>query len=179
MGVSKFPKFRLSQLWGYITLCVDLRLRWVLKQSYSLCWDIFNRMSHATFKQGNRVDSWLLVVGSQTANLTPDLSFGHNLCFKCPNGSCEPILDIYALIAFQWYKELFDPLGFNPCNRSLKIWESTGILNSQSGNSLGSVRFIPSHFPSLPGFLLAHNLTSPCLGCEPKVKVVPKSLHFL
>jgi hypothetical protein len=27
-------------------------------------------------------------------NLTPDPSYGHNLCFKCPNGSCEPILNI-------------------------------------------------------------------------------------
>jgi hypothetical protein len=41
-----------------------------------------------------------LVVESQTANLTLGLSFGHNLCFKYPNESCEPILDIYTLIAF-------------------------------------------------------------------------------
>jgi hypothetical protein len=25
------------------------------------------------------------------------------LCCKCPNESCEPILDIYISIAFQWY----------------------------------------------------------------------------
>ncbi len=31
-------------------------------------------------------------------------------------------------------------MGFNPCNYSLKIQKSTGTLNSQSGNSLGSVR---------------------------------------
>jgi hypothetical protein len=31
---------------------------------------------------------------NQTTNLIPDLSFGHNLCFRCINGSCEPILDI-------------------------------------------------------------------------------------
>jgi hypothetical protein len=42
-----------------------------------------------------------IMVGSQTANLTPGLSFGHNLCFKCPNESCEPILNIYVLISFQ------------------------------------------------------------------------------
>jgi hypothetical protein len=179
MGVLKFPKFRLPQLWGRITLCVDLRLKWGLKKSYSPCRDLFNRMLHATFTQGNRVNSWLSVVGSQIANLTLDISFGHNLCFKCSNGSCKPILDIYVLIAFQWYKKLFDPLGFDPCDRSLKIWESTETPNYQNGSSLGSVRFIPSHFPSLSGFLLAHKLTSPCLGCEPKVRVVPKSLHFL
>jgi hypothetical protein len=43
-------------------------------------------MSHVTCTQGNWVESQLLVVGSQTVNLTPDLSFGHNLCFRCPNG---------------------------------------------------------------------------------------------
>ncbi len=65
-----------------------------LKQSCSPCQELSNHMSHATCMQGNRVDFRLLVVGNQTANLTLSLSFGHNLCFKCPNGSCEPILDI-------------------------------------------------------------------------------------
>jgi hypothetical protein len=37
----------------------------------------------------------------QIDNLTLELSFGHNLCFKCPNGSCESILDFYVLRAFQ------------------------------------------------------------------------------
>jgi hypothetical protein len=43
---------------------------------------------------------------------------------------------------------------------------------------LGVWGFILSHFPSLPGFLLARNLTSPCLGHEPKAKVatLPTSL---
>jgi hypothetical protein len=83
-------------------------------------------MSHATFTQGNRVDSRLLGVKSQIVNLTSDPSFGHNLCFRCPNGSCEPILDIYVSIAFQSCKELFNPLSFGPCNCSLNIQERTG-----------------------------------------------------
>ncbi len=37
-----------------------------------------------------RVDSRLLVVGSQTGSLTPGLSFDHNLCYRCPNGSSKP-----------------------------------------------------------------------------------------
>jgi hypothetical protein len=74
-------------------------------------------------------------IGDLIANLTPGLSFGHNLCFRCPNGSCKPIWDIYVPRAFKWYKEIFNPLGFDPCNCSLKIWDS----NSQSGSSLGSV----------------------------------------
>jgi hypothetical protein len=82
-------------------------------------------MSHATYTQENWVNSRLLMVGSQIVNLIPDPSIGHNLCFKCPNGSCEPILDINVSINFQWYKELLDPLSFGPCNRSLNIREST------------------------------------------------------
>jgi hypothetical protein len=97
-------------------------------------------MLHATCTQGNWVYSRLLVVGSQTANLTPSLSFGHNLCFKCPNGRFKPILDIYASIAFQWYKKLFKAMSFDPCNCALKIWESFWDSNSQHGSSLGSVR---------------------------------------
>jgi len=36
------------------------------------------------------------MVESQIANLILDLSFGHNLCFKYPNGLYNPILDIYV-----------------------------------------------------------------------------------
>jgi hypothetical protein len=84
----------LGQLWGAITLCEDLWLRWGRKQSYSPRQELSNDMWHATCTQGNRGDSWLLMVGNQIANLTLDPSFDHNLCFKCPNGSYEPILDI-------------------------------------------------------------------------------------
>jgi hypothetical protein len=31
-------------------------------------------------------------------------------------------------------------MGFDPCNRALKIWESIWDSNSQKGNSLGSVK---------------------------------------
>jgi len=94
MGVQKFPKLGLPQFWGPIILHVDLLLRWGLKQSCSPYWDLSNVMSHTIRTQGNRVDFWLLVIESQTTNLTPNFSFDHNLCIKCPNGSCEPILDI-------------------------------------------------------------------------------------
>ncbi len=36
----------------------------------------------------------LLMVESQTANLTPGLSFAHNLGCRCPNDQCEAISDI-------------------------------------------------------------------------------------
>ncbi len=94
MGVSKFPKLGLPWLWGPITLCADLRLKWGLKKRCSPHRELSNGMWHVTFTQGNLVDSQILMVGSQIANLTPDLSFGHNVCFKCTNESCEPILNI-------------------------------------------------------------------------------------
>ncbi len=97
----------------------------------------------------NRGDSWLLVVRSQIDNLTLDLSFGHNLCLKCPNVSCEPILDIYVPRNFQWYKELFNSMGFDPCIRSMKIWESLRTLISKMGAHLGVWGFIHSHSPTL------------------------------
>jgi len=135
-------------------------------------------MSQATCMRGNWGDSWLLVIESQISNLTPDPSFGHNLCFKCPNESCKPILNICVPKYFQWYKELFNPLGFDPWNRSLKIWKSIGIPTPKVGAPLGVWGFIPSHSLTLPrawdvtpGFLLARPLVSPCLDREPKVKV--------
>jgi hypothetical protein len=90
----KLPKLGPLRLWAPITLHADLWLKWGLKQSFSPCRKLFNNMSQATCTQVNRVDSWLLMVKSQIANLTPDPSFGHNLCFRCPNGSCELILNI-------------------------------------------------------------------------------------
>ncbi len=94
LGVPKFPQLRLLQLWGHITYYADLWLQWGLKQSCSPCQDLSNSMSHVGYTQGNWVDSWHLVVGSQTTNLTPGLYFCHNLCFRCPNGQYEPILEI-------------------------------------------------------------------------------------
>jgi hypothetical protein len=150
MGVLKFPKLGLPWLWGHMILCVNLWLKWSLKQNCSPCWELSNRMSQYTYKQGNQGDSWLLMVGSQIASLTPNPHFGHNLCFKCPSGSCEPILDIYVLRYFQWYKELHNPMGFDLFNCSLKIRESIGTITPKMGAHLGMWVFIPSHFPTLP-----------------------------
>jgi hypothetical protein len=150
MGVPKFSKLGLSRLWGPITLCSDLRLRWGLKQSFSPCRKLFNSMWNFTCTQGSRVDFRLLVVGSQTANLTPGLSFGRNSCLKCSNESCKPILDIYVSIAFQWYKGILNPLGFDPCNHPLKIWESNETPTPNMEFHLGVWGFFPSHSFALP-----------------------------
>jgi len=145
MKVLKSSKLGLLRLWSLITLCANLQSRWSLNQSYSPHQGLSNGMWHATYTQGNWVDSWLLVVGNQTANLTPSLSFGHNLRFRCPNGWCKPILDIYISIVFQWYKELLEPLGFDLRNHSLNIWESTATPIPNMGVHLGVWGFFPSH----------------------------------
>ncbi len=161
--VPKLQQLGLARLWGCITSFAYLRSPWGLKQSCSPHQELSNGMLHVAYTQGNRVDSQLLMVGSQTANLTLGLSFGHNLCFKCPNGSYEPILDIYVSISFQWYKELFEPMGFDTCNQVLKIqkssWNSTPTIRIHLG-VWGLIPLIPSHFlhsqehvmwlPSLP-----------------------------
>jgi len=92
---NDIPKVGTLVTLGAHNFCADLWLRWGLKKSYSPCQDISNGMSHSTCTKRHWGDFQLLVVRSQIVNLTLDPSFGHNLCFKCPNGSCEPILDIY------------------------------------------------------------------------------------
>jgi hypothetical protein len=108
-------------------------------------------MWHATCTQIKQGGSWLLVVKSQIGNLTPHPSFGHNLCFKYPNRSCEPILSIYVPRCFLWYKELFSPMIFNPYNYPLNIRKSIGIPTPKVKVHLGVWGFIPSHSLTLLG----------------------------
>jgi hypothetical protein len=95
-GVPKLSRFSLSGFWAFITSRSDLRLGQGLKQTCSSPWELSNGVSHSTYTRRDWVDCRLLMVGSQTANLTPGLSFSHNLCCWCPNGSCEVISDIYT-----------------------------------------------------------------------------------
>jgi len=177
VGVPKSRQRALPRLWSPITLRIDLGSRWGLKQSCSSHQELFNGMWHVVYSQVNRVDSQLFIVG---ASLTPDPSFGHNLCFGCPNEQCEPILDIYVPRAFQWYKELHKPLSFDPSNRSLKFRKSTGIPFPKVRVALGVWGFTPSHFltlsrvcdvtPRLPLGLHLYNpfalVVSPKLGLQ-------------
>jgi hypothetical protein len=101
LGVPKSRHPGLPRLWTPVTLRADLGLKCGLKQSCSSRQELSNDMWHVVFSQVNRVDSRLFLVGSQTASLTPGPSFGHNLCFRCPNEQCEPILDIYVRRSFQ------------------------------------------------------------------------------
>jgi hypothetical protein len=155
--------------WDFrITSCENLRSWWSLKQSCSPRWELSNGLSHIPCTHGNRVNSQLLMVRSQIVNLTLDHSFGHNLCYRCPNGQCEPILGIYALTAFRWYKECLKARSFDPCNRVLKIWEFTWECEGSCPHTLCTPRGMWSDSQV---FLLAHHLPTPCLGREPKVRV--------
>ncbi len=101
VGVPKLRQPGLPQFWSPITLRANLGSRCDLKQSCSSHRELSNGMSHVVYRQVNRVDSLLFLARSQTGSLTPDLFWGHNLCFRCPNEQCEPILDMYIPRAFQ------------------------------------------------------------------------------
>ncbi len=94
------------------------------------------------------------MIGSKIDILIPDPSFGHNLCFKYPNGLCELILDICVPINFQWYKELFNPMSCDFCNRPLKIWWSIWTLTPKVKVHLGVWRFIPPHSYNLKNMMI-------------------------
>jgi len=103
-GVLNLSRFGLPGLWAFITSRPELGSGRGLNQSCSSPWELSNGVSHFTCTHRDQVDSRLLVVGSQIVNLTPGPSFDHNLCYRCPNGSCEAILDIYTSRPFQHYK---------------------------------------------------------------------------
>ncbi len=121
--VPKLSRVELPGLWTLISLGSDLRLDWGLNQICSSPRELSNAPSHSFYRRWEEVDS-LLVVGSQTANLTPDLFFAHNLGCRCPNGSCKAILDIYTSRPFQRYKEHLKARCFALCCQALKLRES-------------------------------------------------------
>jgi hypothetical protein len=160
----KFPKLGLSPLWRPITSYANFWLRWGPKQSCSPGPKLLTNMWHGTYTHVIHGDFWLLVVENQIDTLIPNLSFDHNLCCKYSNGSCEPILDIYVLISFQWYKEIFSLMNFDPSNYSLKIWESIRIPTPKMGVHLGMCGLIPSHYLALLGVWLPSYTLDPHLS---------------
>jgi hypothetical protein len=71
-------------------------------------------------------------------------------------------------------------MNFHPCDRPLKIQESVETPIPQMGAHFRVWGFIPSHFSYTPGSMkcdsqasfLAYTFASPCLGREPKAKVM-------
>jgi hypothetical protein len=179
-----FPKLGLLPFWMPTTLFVDLRLKWGLKEIFSPHYELSNDMLQATCTQENRGELWLLMVESQIANLTLNFSFGHNLCFKNPNGSCEPTLDIYVQdisddimnFSFQWLltpaiilEKFRSPLGVQ-----LPKWVHLGVW----GSFLHIFPHFWEHEMWLLASLLARTFVSPSLGCEPKFKVMTLDPSF-
>jgi hypothetical protein len=111
-------------LWELITPDYRIRSQQGLNQSCSSPWELSNAVLHSRIRSREEVDSWLVVVGSQTANLTPGLSLAHNLGGRCPNDQCKIIMDIYASRPFQWHQEHLNARCFGPCCRVLNIRES-------------------------------------------------------
>jgi hypothetical protein len=88
-------------LWELITPDCEIGSRRGLNRTCSPRRDLSNDLSHFRFGLHEKVDSRLLVAGSQTASSTPGPSFAHNLGDRCPNARCEGIFDIYASRPFQ------------------------------------------------------------------------------
>ncbi len=120
------------------------------------------------------------MVKNQIANLTCCPSFGHNLCFKYSNGWYKPISDMSVPRNFQWCKELFNWMNFDPWNYFLKIWKSIRTPTPKVGAHLGVCGFIPSHPPTLSG---AWNVSLACHGCNYNYKfhvpVIMTIIHAL
>jgi hypothetical protein len=95
------PNFGLSGLWDIIASRPNLRSGRGLNQTCSPLRELFNAVSHSPNARRERIDSRLLVVGSQTGSFTPGPSFAHNLSCRCPNDQCEAISDIYTSRPFQ------------------------------------------------------------------------------
>jgi len=111
LGFSKISKLGLLQLLRSISFRTDFQLRWGLKKICNFCWELSNDMWHVTCTQVNQGDFRFLVVESQIDTLIFDPSFDHNLCFNYSNVTCKLILNIHISRAFQWYKELFNPMN--------------------------------------------------------------------
>jgi hypothetical protein len=131
VGVSKLSRNCLETvpvgvpgLWELITPNYKVWSQRGLNQTCSPRQDLSNDVSHFQLKVWEEVDSRPLVIGSQTASLTPGPSFAHNLGYRCPNGQCEAIFDIYASRTFQWHQEHLNARCFEPCCRTLNIRES-------------------------------------------------------
>jgi hypothetical protein len=114
----------LPGLWTAITPRPDLGSRRGLNQSCNPQRELSNAVLHSRSTCQKQVDSRRLVVGSQTASLTPGPSFAHNLGCRCPNDQCEAILDNYTSRPFQWHQEHPKARCFGPCCRALNIRES-------------------------------------------------------
>jgi hypothetical protein len=125
------------RLWDFIAPRPDLRSGRGLNQSCSPQRELSKAMLHSRIGHQEEVDSRLLVVESQTTNLTLGPPFAHNLNCRCPNDQCEAIFDIYVSRPFQWHQEHPNARCFAPCCWALNIRESRRTSNPNSFQVLG------------------------------------------
>jgi hypothetical protein len=108
-----------------------------------------NAMLHFSRQRWEEVDSRLLVVGSQTASLTPGPSFAHNLGCRCSNCQCEAIFDIYVS----------RPFPMTPRTPQCEVFWAL-LLSSEHSGVLEDSK--PPTFPSVG----LHPHTWPKWGCH-------------
>jgi hypothetical protein len=128
-------------------------------------------MSHATYIRGNQVDSWLLVVRNQTDSLTHGLSFDHNLCFICPNGSCETKHLRFNIFSMTFWTNEFWPLQLP--------FEDLGVHLGCESSFPHILCILGSMWCYFLASLLARNLASPCFNREPKVRIAIVTFGYL
>jgi hypothetical protein len=131
----------LPELWTAITPDCRVRSQRGLNQSCSRHRDFSNAMLHSRIGHREEVDSRLLVVGSQTASLTPGPSFAHNLGCRRLKGQCEGIFDIYVSRHFSTTPrtpqcEVFCPL--------LSSSEHSGVPEDSKSQLLQVLGFTPT-----------------------------------
>ncbi len=130
-------RFGLPRLWTSITSRSKFGSGQGSNQSYSSPRELSNSMSHTIIGRREEVDFRLLVVGSQTASLTPSPSFAHNLSCRCLNGQCEASWDIYT-------SDLFNDTKNTPMRGVLALQLELWIFGSPGGlqvPTFGSVGF--------------------------------------
>jgi hypothetical protein len=132
---------RLPGLWTVITPDCRVRSQRGLNQSCSPRRDLSNSMSRTRIGCREGIDSWLLVVGSQTASLTPGPSFAHNLGCRCPNDQFEAIFDIYVSRSLQWQQENPNARCFFPL---LLSSEHSGVLEDSNSQLFQVLGFNPT-----------------------------------
>jgi hypothetical protein len=131
-------------LWELITPDCGVWSRQGLNQTCISRRDLFNDVSQSRFEGQEKVDSWLLVIGSQTDNLTPGPSFAHNLGYRCSNGQCEAIFYIYAS----------RPFPMTPRTRQCEVFwallsssEHSGVPEDSKSSLFPSVGLHPHTWP--------------------------------
>jgi hypothetical protein len=151
-----------SGLWELIITDCKVWSRRGLNQTCNPRQDLSNNVSHSQFEGQEEVDSWLLMVGSQTVSLTPGPSFAHNLGYRCPNDQCEFIFYIYASRPFQWHQEHLNTRCFGLCCRTLNIRESRRAPNPQLWKCWAS----PPHLAKV-GLRHYYTRSNPKRACTP------------